>query len=218
VFSSRPIVRVLLGLAVACGGAVALVGGLYVRGPGLIAVWVTGALVGCLAAGIAREAPGSQRTAPLDAAVQAGGWTMLALLILSGTAVVSTGVVVVAVGAAMIGVLVVRTLRGRRAGRATRPAPGSLVPPATDAVATTGPVPALSTRALGREWLRTTALLAGGLAAADRAALVRRRQEVLDELERRDPVGFGQWLGTAGPGCDPADYVRGERTAGTDAA
>jgi hypothetical protein len=87
-----------------------------------------------------------------------------------------------------------------------------------DAVDTAGPVPALSTRALGREWLRTTALLAGAPAPADHAALVRRRQDVLDELERRDPVGFGRWLGAAGPECDPADYVRGERTAGTDAA
>jgi hypothetical protein len=81
-----------------------------------------------------------------------------------------------------------------------------------------GPLPGLSTRALGREWLRTTALLAGHLLPDDRAALVRRRQQALDELEVRDPEGFGRWLRAGGPQVDPADYVQGERTAGTDAA
>ena len=72
------------------------------------------------------------------------------------------------------------------------------------------PVAALSTRALGDEWVRTTAALAGRLSPAARAALVRRREETLDELELRDPEGFAKWL-AAGPnsGSDPADYVRG---------
>jgi hypothetical protein len=80
------------------------------------------------------------------------------------------------------------------------------------------PVPQLSTRALGQEWVRTSAVLAGRLDPAMRAALVRRREEALDELELRDPVGFARWLldGPV-PGSDPADYVR-DRTAGTDAA
>jgi hypothetical protein len=72
------------------------------------------------------------------------------------------------------------------------------------------PVTGLSTRALGEDWLRTTAALAGQLAPSVRQALVTRREEALDELERRDPDGFGRWL-AAGPvrGIDPADFVRG---------
>jgi hypothetical protein len=69
------------------------------------------------------------------------------------------------------------------------------------------PVAALSTRALGQEWVRTTAALAGRLSPAARASLVGRREEALDELERRDSDGFARWL-VAGPGSDPADFVR----------
>jgi len=72
------------------------------------------------------------------------------------------------------------------------------------------PVSTLTTRALGEEWVRTTAELAGWLSPAARASLVSRRQEALDELERRDPDGFERWL-AAGPagGSDPAEFVRG---------
>jgi hypothetical protein len=82
----------------------------------------------------------------------------------------------------------------------------------------------LTTSGLGREWLRTTAVLGGRLTPADREALVRRREETLDELERRDRVGFARWLADGpAPGSDPAAYVRGrpvqgDPTAGTDAA
>ena len=62
------------------------------------------------------------------------------------------------------------------------------------------------------------------LDAAARAALVARREEALDELERRDPAGFARWL-AAGPtlASDPAGYVhggplRGDPAADTDAA
>jgi hypothetical protein len=86
------------------------------------------------------------------------------------------------------------------------------------------PVTALTTAELGQEWTRTTAILAGPVGAAARAVLVARREETLDELERRDPAGFARWL-AAGPtlSSDPADYVhggplRGDPAADTDAA
>jgi hypothetical protein len=65
--------------------------------------------------------------------------------------------------------------------------------------------------------------LSAKLQPAARAAIVRRRQETLDELERRDPDGFARWLaGGPAPGSDPARFVRGdvrgEPAAGTDAA
>jgi hypothetical protein len=85
------------------------------------------------------------------------------------------------------------------------------------------PVAKLTTSALGLEWMRTTSALAGGLQPAARASVVRRRQETLDELERRDPAGFARWM-AAGPvpGSNPAQFVRGDmrgdRAAGSDAA
>jgi hypothetical protein len=42
-----------------------------------------------------------------------------------------------------------------------------------------------------------------------RQSLVRRRQETLDELERRDPEGFARWLASgAAVDSDPAAYVQ----------
>jgi hypothetical protein len=81
------------------------------------------------------------------------------------------------------------------------------------------PVSLLSTEELGHEWLESTAALAGRLEPAVRTAIVRRRQDALDELERRDPEGFLRWLAT-GPVLDkdPAAFVRGRRTAGESAA
>ena len=81
----------------------------------------------------------------------------------------------------------------------------------------------MTTQALGREWLRTTAALDGPLRPAVREAVVQRRQQALDELERRDPAGFSRWLTSGAGGRDPADYVRGRAlpegpAADTDAA
>jgi hypothetical protein len=212
---SRPLLRVLIGLLVACGGVAAVVGGLYLRGSGLIALAITGALMGCLAAGITRESPAPRRGSPLDAAVLAGGGTMIAILVLTGTALLSSGIVAAIVGAALVGG---GALAAVRYARRTRPVPAAAAPTVEPGAAEPGPVEALSTRALGRDWLRTNALLACALQPDARAALVLRRELTLDELERRDPGGFTRWLSHAGPESDPADYVHGERTAGTDAA
>jgi hypothetical protein len=57
------------------------------------------------------------------------------------------------------------------------------------------------------------------LEPAARQEIVRRRAEALDELERRAPSGFARWLTAERGLCsDPADFVRGDRTMGTDAA
>ncbi len=59
----------------------------------------------------------------------------------------------------------------------------------------------------------------GWLDAAARRSIVERREATLDELERRDPAGFGRWLAAGpAPGSDPADFVRGGPVAGTEAA
>jgi hypothetical protein len=146
-------------------------------------------------------------------------------------------------GAALVAGLVVgvqRSLHRRGAGApgpgrpadSARPVPGpgrasGPVRPAPSPARLLPPVGALPTAALGSEWLRSTAALAERLGPATRAAIVRRRQETLDELERRDPEGFARWLAAGPPaGSDPARFVRGEaggdvrgdQAAGTDAA
>ena len=65
----RPVFRVLLGGALLGSGALAVVGGLALGGPGLIGVALAAALAGCTAAGIAREAPNRSRGSALEAAV-----------------------------------------------------------------------------------------------------------------------------------------------------
>jgi hypothetical protein len=235
-----PLVRLLIGLGLVCGCLLVLAGGLALRGPGLIAVGAAGVLAACLAAGMAHENPDRDRWAMMDAAVFALGCTVVCLLVLCGTgALFGTPVAAGLVGvSAVVGVVVF--LRGRAgaprpttqaAPSATFPAPlpswpsSSAEPPArreqvlAEPARLLPPVDQLSTRALGREWLRTTAALASRLEPVARASIVRRREDALDELERRDPVGFARWL-AAGPvpGSDPADWVHSDSAGSTEAA
>jgi hypothetical protein len=217
-------------------GVVAVAGGLAMRGPEIVAVGVAGVLAGCMAAGIVREAPpGSRSRSSLEAGASVGATTVGVLLVVAGiTALAGGAVAALTVAAVLVVVLLARLSRGR--GPASRPtAPRAAAPhhPSADrpvrprAAELAGllpPVTVLTTAELGQEWTRTTALLGGPLDAAAREALVARRQETLDELERRDPAGFARWL-AAGPtlSSDPAGYVhggplRGDPAADTDAA
>jgi len=211
---------VVLGSVV--GGALALAGGLALRGPGLTAVGIAGVFAAGLCAAIAHEEHGGNLRTSLAAGAQAAAWTVAALLAIAGIAGLAGGVIAALVaGGSIMGGAAFWLLRAFRAERAAAAAAqprevssiGGLRP------AELLPVSQLSTRALGQEWLRTSAVLAGRLDPSVRASLVRRRQETLDELELRDPAGFTRWL-MAGPtqGSDPADYVQRDRTAGTDAA
>jgi hypothetical protein len=211
---------VLLGGASLGAGALAVVGGLALGGPGLVGAGLAATLAGCTAAGIAREAPAHSRSSALEAAVWAAGSTAGVVLVVAGMATVGGGVVATLAVLAAATVVVVRWTQGQRrqaptSGQRDRPADVVRLPvgptqarPAVDRGLV--PVATLTTRDLGDEWLRTTAALAGRLTPAVRTSLVRRREEVLDEFERRDPEGFGRWL-SAGPvrGSDPADFVRG---------
>lgn len=226
----RPFLRPLLGIALVGAGLVGVVGGLSLRGPGLVAVGVAGALAGCLGWGMARESAGTSRRSTTETAVLAAAWTIGGLLVLSGTSVLAGGLAAALLaGAAATIALVVWVARtpadDAAAGAPTMPpaptasgnlaaAPETLAHPVLRSSDEPPPVTVLGTDALGQEWLQSTAALAGPLDPRVRSALVRRRQETLDELERRDPDGFLRWL-TAGPTpvLDPAAYVRG-RTAG----
>jgi hypothetical protein len=205
-----PLPRFLLGLGAVAGGVLAVVGGLALRPPGLVAVGLAAVVAACLAAGVARESrPG--RPAVVDAAWKAGATTVVVLLVLSGTAVLGGAVLTLVVAGAAAAAWSVRWLvRAQRAATAA-----SAVAPARQPSVPLPPVSSLSTGDLGREWTRTTAALGGRLDARTREAIVVRRQETLDELERRDPDGFARWLaGLPLAGSDPSgDLRRGDPAA-----
>ena len=223
--------RLLLWAVVLLCGVVAVAGGLALRGPEVVAVGVAGVLAGCLSAGVAREAPaGSRSRSTLETAASVGAATVGVLLLVSGIAALAGGAVAaLTVVVLLVAGLAVRLVRGSRTAPrptlaprppATRPSPR----PAGELASLLPPVAVLTTAELGQEWTRTTAILSGRLDPAARAALVARREEALDELERRDPAGFARWL-AAGPtlSSDPAGYVhggplRGDPAADTDAA
>jgi hypothetical protein len=230
------LIRSLRWWGILCLGALAVLGGLGLEPAGLVAVGVAGMLAAAIAVGITRDLPRADRRPVLESVVQAAGGTVAGLLVLAGVTVLVGGVGAVLVGGAAIGTwLVVRATRssarpGRSSAPVSWPSTGTEVlflpaPPGRPVRGgDTSRLPTWSTPELGREWIRTTAALGGRLSPVERQALARRREETLDELERRDPVGFARWLAEGpAPGTDPADYVHGrpmegDAAAGTDAA
>jgi hypothetical protein len=210
------LVRSALVLLVLIGAAVAAVGGVSLGVSGLVAVVLAGVVGACVGAGIVRDGVTPRpRQAAVDAAWRAGVGTIAVLLLISGCAVLTGGAVTALLtGVVLGGVLVRWALRSVRADRAVQRA--TVVPLGGSAAA---PVRTLSVEALGREWLRSSAALARPTGPLVRKALVERRQEALDELERRDPVGFARWLAD-GPtiDSDPAPYIVGDPDEGYEAA
>jgi hypothetical protein len=203
-----PLTRLLLGLGLVAGTAFAVVGGLALPPSGLVAIGIAGLVSGCLAWGIARESGKGDSRLTVEATWRSAAATVAALLVLSGTAAIGGALLtLVVVGAGVATALGVWAQRGRRRTGVGRTAPGAGAARETDVPAL--PVADLPTGELGREWVRTTAALAGRLDPRTRHALVARRQEALDELERRDPAGFARWL-AAGPLPDrnPAEHLR----------
>jgi hypothetical protein len=202
---SGPLARLLLGIGLVAVAGFVVVGGLALPPTGLVAVGIAGVVSGGLAAGIARESSGQDRRRTVAAAWQAAVATVLVLLVLSGTTALGGALLTLLVaGAGLAAGLAVWMVRSRRAARFGKPGQAPRAP-----VVTSSPVSSLTTGELGREWVRTTAALAGPLATAAREAIVARRQEVLDELERRDPVGFARWMAAVPlPGSDPAVHLR----------
>ena len=196
-------------LLVLAGGALAAVGGITLGFSGLVAVVFAAVLVACIGAGLGREG-GSSR----EAVLRTGVGTVAVLLVLTGSVVVAGGVLTALLAGCVAGVLLgrwaVRSARHRRA-------PAAPVVPLYGADGSWAR--ALTVPELGQEWLRSSAALARTSGASARQELVRRRQEALDELERRDPDGFARWLaGGATVDSDPAEYVSGDPAADSDAA
>ena len=228
-----PLVRSAQVLALLVAAALAVVGALALRGPGLVTVLVTAAVVGAVSAGMAAEVPGAGRTRALDTGGRAAGWTAGVLLVLAGLGAVAGAVVTLLVAGAVATVAL--TVRLRRSGARSRaaapsaapprPAPRPAPPAPPRPVRLEGPVSprpsvgGLSARALGEEWLRTTALLEARIDPALRRSVADRRAAILDELERRDGTGFARWLADGpSPSSNPADHVRDLPAAGTGAA
>ena len=221
-----PVARILLGLGLLCGLILALASIVVLHGASLVAVAVAAGLVACVVYGF-RD---GSRAAARAAAWTAAAWTLAISMLVAGLVVLAGGPAAALVSgltaAAGGAVWLRRVRRARPAGRdgcdrapgggeasaAPSPLAGWLDrPPA--------PVSLLPISGLGGEWSRTTAALASRLEPAARQAVIRRREEVLDELERRDPAGFGRWLAAgAAEDSDPATFVRGGRVTGTDAA
>jgi MFS family permease len=208
-----PLLRIL-GLAVA--GGIMIVGGLALPAAAFVAIGLIAGTVACLAGGAASErSPERRRRAASEAAVAAAA-TVAAALVLAGLVVLLGGALAVPLAAgAGVAALLLHLRRRRR----SRPAAATPFPGPAGRIAVARPVQTLSTGALGREWLLSSAALGVLLDAGVRQAVVHRREELLDELERRDPAGFARWM-AAGPlpGSDPADYLHGDAAAGRDAA
>ncbi|MGY1840049.1 MULTISPECIES: hypothetical protein [unclassified Modestobacter] len=239
----RVLARLGFALLIGLGAVLAAIGAAAVRTSGLVAVALAAVVSACVAVGVAREAvPPRPRRAVAEAGWRAAAGTVGVLLVLSGSAVVAGGTVTTLLAGCGLAWLVGRWLlssgRRNRAGRAAPPSTTELadvVPlspggPATWAESTgpeswaepTGPrawAASMSVPALGQEWVRTSAALGQVREPRARQELVRRRQEALDELERRDPAGFARWLAEgATVDSDPAVYVSGDPAAGSDAA
>ena len=206
-----PLPRLLLGLGAVVGAGLAVAGGLALRPAGLVAVGLVAAVAACLAAGVTRESR-LGKPAVVEAAWKAGVATVGVLLVLAGTAVLGGAVLTLLVVGATAGTwTVVLLVRGSRTAAVSPPA----VAPARRPAFPLPPVASLSTGDLGREWVRTTTALSGPLDARAREAIVARRQQTLDELERRDPDGFARWLsGVPLADSDPSgDLRRGDAAA-----
>jgi hypothetical protein len=210
--------RSALAVLVLVLAVLAALGGVSMGGSGLVAVVLAAIVTACLAAGIVRDGGSPRpRQAAVDIAWRAAVGTVAVLLVLSGCVVLAGGALTALLAGLAVGAVLVRWAV-RAAGGTSRSA-GATVLPLPGSATEIRPVRSLTVEALGREWLRTSAALAQARDATVRHALVERREEALDELERRDPAGFRRWLAEgATVDSDPARYVSGDPTAGYDAA
>jgi hypothetical protein len=221
-----PAARILIGLGLLGGLVIALASIVVLHGSSLVAVAVAAGLVGCVAYGIRDDG----RAASRAAAWKAASWTMAISMLVAGVLVLAGGSAAALVsGLIGVGVAARWVRRVDRAESAGRNG-GDRMPAGAEVAAvplhptrgldtSPAPVSLLPTSVLGREWSRTTEALAFRLDPAARHALVCRRHEVLDELERRDVAGFARWLDAgATTDRDPTPFVRGNGATGTDAA
>jgi hypothetical protein len=193
---------ILHAVGISAGVALATIG--LVAQP---AAALGGAMVGVFVAGgtVLRiyERPGTDKPERRRGAIGASAtaiwlWligTGLVVLLGTSTASVLVAVLVIGVPAAVL------VLRRFQPVERVRPAVASAEMP-SPAAAT------LSTPELCLAWRRSYLALEDLPPGPDRNELVTLRQSMLDELERRDPAGFGRWLDSgARAGGDPGRYL-----------
>ena len=219
--SGRSVLRGSQTIALLCCGVLALAGGVVLHGTGVVALLIAAGFVALLTYGVQRRDAAARGAVAgkAAAATTAIGMVAAGVGVLAGAGFAAT--VTTAAMVAGGGLVWLRRVLRRRSGSAAAAAPARPVPtpaPVWRRPAASLPVAVLTTPALCAEWVHGTAALAGRLDPGVRDEVARRRAEALDELERRDPVGFARWLASErGVHDDPANFVRGERTMGRDA-
>jgi hypothetical protein len=227
VTSRRPVARALTGLGLSGAVILALASGLVLHGSAAIVVGIAAGFTAWVAF-IARH---ENRAAAVAAAGQAAAGAAGSIMVVTGAEVVGGGTLVaLVIGLSVVVAGAVWLPRVMQARSSQRHGPGPAAPgngaSAGASMRLAGlldgsspPVSLLPTIVLGREWLQTSAALDSRLEPAARQIFVRRRQDVLEELERRDPAGFARWLVAALDGDnDPADFVQGRPIRGGDTA
>jgi hypothetical protein len=227
--------RPALVLAAPFAAVLAVVGGLALDGSAVFGLGVVTGLVGAAWAGAAWEEFRAGEVA-LFAGARAAALTAGGLLVVCGAALLVGTAATLLAGALLAAAAVVLRRpdpsRAASAGALLPDEPASPVvlsplhPPApTFRIGSAGsartilpPVRFVSSRSLGEEWLRTTALLDASPEPLISEAVAARRALVLDELERRDPEGFARWLAHGTDrGSNPAEFLREEPRAGGSA-
>lgn len=151
---------------------------------------VFGAIAGAIAAYVGVRGPGdlaareARAVVPIVVGAVAG---LCAVLVLAGLAVL-VGATTLPIVVTVLAVALLRRLRS--SGRAGADASGSRVADLRETLST------LSDGELARAWCRSHSRLAQARDGQEmeRVSELRRRQ--LDEMERRDPVGFRRWVGS----------------------
>ncbi|WIY02998.1 hypothetical protein QRX60_03760 [Amycolatopsis mongoliensis] len=114
-------------------------------------------------------------------------------------------------GGVTAALLVLLVVGGLGAARRRRPAPSAASGPPGVVVPhppKPGPVADMATEELCAAWRRSYFLLALASGGPAHRLVVQRRQDFLDELERRDRSGFLRWLDSgAEAGSDPGPYL-----------
>lgn len=196
----RPILRTV---GTAAGVAMAIVG-LVAQPAAALGGAVVAVFVACGAVLQLYERPGvdaSARNGRVIGASATAVWLWLVgtgLVVLLGTSPASVLVALLVVG--VPAVLFVR--------RSFRPVESAAPAPPLSAEVSCPVLATLSTPELCLAWRRSYLALGDLPAGPDRGELVTLRQSMLDELERRDPVGFRRWLEAgARAGGDPGRYL-----------
>ncbi|SDF63447.1 hypothetical protein [Pseudonocardia oroxyli] len=207
------VLRALAASAAALAAAVGLVGApSAVLVLWIVALLVVGPTVAFLVYGVRPDLALAARRGAV-----ATGVAIPASCVVAGVGVVlgpaTAPVILVAVAAAAVWAWRHRGLRRRWRERLVAPRPRPSRHPAGSAPA--GPLPArthrLSTASLCIAWQRSFWVLED-MPVEERCEVAAIRQALLDELERRDPHGFGRWLAShPRANSDPRRHLGSDR-------